>query len=113
MPELWLPDSAKDKVAVDHIQQRVLPDQGKRDGGSYFDDELDLESTRQKQLYEEGTRLMKHLQERPDDVVCVGSVEDREQMRTVFNAWFQRGYLVSHPTIRIDYGVPDGSIRII
>ena len=112
MPELWTPGRANDVVEVSPHERRVSPTVRKTEGGSHFDDELDLESSRHAKVQAEGARLVAHLRERPDHVVYVGSAEERDKMRSVFNVWFNAGALTHHPTIRIDYGVAEGAIRI-
>ena len=108
MTELWTPNM----VGVETHARRVAPTERKPEGGSHFDDELDLASLRHADLMREGARLVAHLQQRPDHTVYVSSVEERDKMRQVFNVWFKEGALNYHPTIRIDYGVRDGEIRI-
>lgn len=89
-----------------------LPDERKREGGSYFDDELQTKEQVAKAYAEQVKELLNHLNARPDHVVYVGSVEDRSNMRSVFNWWVSKGALMKHPNIRIDYGVADGAIRV-
>ena len=56
--------------------------------------------------------MVKHLNQRPDHVVFVASADERAKMRAVFNS-LKDGGLINHwPTVKIDYGVPDGTIRI-
>ena len=101
MSRLWTPPNAT-----------VQPTERKWDGGSQFDDELIFITDKDKDLAKEGARLVDHLQQRPDHTVYVGSVESRDELRSVFNLWYQSGALNYHPDIKIDYGVVDGSIRI-
>ena len=89
-----------------------LPDERKRDGGSVFDDEMQTKEQVAKDYANQVKQLLEHLNQRPDHVVYVGSVEDRANMRQVFNWWVQKGALMRHPNIRIDYGVADGAIRV-
>jgi len=114
--ELWLPNSAKfgvkDMVEVEKPGRKTLPTEGKKDGGSFFDDELTDASVTQADLEREGARLMQHLRERPDHTVYVGSAKSRDELRQVFNAWFRSRWITYHPNIKIDYGVVDGAIRI-
>ncbi len=91
---------------------RVLPTERKKDGGSYFDDELETRESRDAKLKKMYDEMVRHLQQRPDHVVYVGSTKDREQMRQVFNHMFRVGVLPHHPTIKIEYGIPEGQIRI-
>ena len=112
MAELWIPGQANDVVEVQPHERRVQPTERKKEGGSQFDDELGLEATRHANLMAEGARLLEHLQERPDHIVYVGSIEERDKLREVFNVWHRHGTLNHHPTIRIDYGVAEGAIRI-
>lgn len=92
--------------------QRVLPDVAKKDGGSYFDDEMELTADRDQRLIDDATELLNHVRQRPDHVVYVGSIEDRDMMREVFN-WWKRERLIGHnPTIKIEYAVPTGTVRI-
>ena len=100
MTELWIPP----------IKQ--IPDERKPEGGSYFDDEMQTKEQVAAHLGNQVRELLLHLNERPDHVVYVGSVEQRTKMRAVFNSWNQRGALSHNPDIRIDYGVPDNQIRV-
>ena len=86
-----------------------LPGERKRDGGSYFDDELGSAETVFKNMAKD---LVQHLNERPDHIVFVGTSEDRARMREVFNWWVREGMIGHNPTIKIDYGVPEGGIRV-
>lgn len=103
---LWIPPSA-----------RRLPDAGKHakggDAGTYFDDELGSEEAHRKALQAMYAEMTQHLIARPDHVVYVGSSDDRHKMRQVFNHMFNEGVIGHHPTIKIDYGVPDGTIRVM
>lgn len=110
--ELWTPGRATDVVEVEHKPRKSLPDAGKADGGSYFDDEMDDEEFVAKAYALQVKMLLQHLNERPDHVVYVGSTKDRENIRQVFNWWVREGGLRAHPNIRIDYGVADGAIRV-
>ena len=99
--ELWTPPDA-----------RVLPDVGKADGGSYFDDELETKEEHDAKFKAAVVEMVKHLNQRPDHVVFVASADERAKMRAVFNS-LKDGGLINHwPTVKIDYGVPDGTIRI-
>ena len=89
-----------------------LPTERKSDGGSYFDDELQTKEEVAAALAQGARDLLLHLNARPDHVVYVGSVEDRSNMRAVFNWWVREGALREHPNIRIDYGVANGAIRV-
>ena len=100
MQELWTPP----------VMQ--VPDERKRDGGSYFDDEMQTKEAVALAYRKQVEDLLIHLNARPDHVVYVGSTEDRSNMRAVFNWWVGKGALQKHPTIRIDYGVADGAIRV-
>ena len=86
-----------------------LPGARKRDGGSYFDDELNLA---EKVILEASEDLVKHINERPDHIVYVASAEERDKMRTVFNHWKATGRIGENPNIRIEYALTDGSIRV-
>jgi len=112
MPELWLPGSATDKVTVETPARRSLPDHRKPDGGSYFDDELATEEQKAAELAAEVRELCHHLNARPDHVVYVGTAKDRDELRQVFNWWKREGAIGHNPNIRIDYGVPEGAIRV-
>lgn len=98
---LWTPEDA-----------RVQPDERKWDGGTYFDDEMGLEIDKTQAIQIEYDRMIDHLRQRPDHTVYVGSAEDRGKLREVFNHMFSQNVLNYHPNIRIEYGVPDGQIRI-
>ena len=100
MQELWTPP----------VMQ--VPEERKWDGGSYFDDEMETKEMVAKAYAIQVAQLLKHLNERPDHVVYVGSIEDRSNIREVFNWWVSKGALTKHPNIRIDYGVADGAIRV-
>lgn len=93
---LWLPGEGKHRG-------------GKQQGGSYFDDELESANTVFMNMVKD---LLAHLRERRDHVVYVGSTKDREQLREVFNWWKREGFIDHNPTIKIDYGVPEGTIRV-
>ena len=101
MDKLWTPPD-----------QRVAPTVPKKDGGSYFDDELPTKKAHNEMLLKEGARLINHLNQRPDHDVLVSSGEERTKMREVFNWWRREGVINHNPNIRIDYGIPDGQIRI-
>ena len=101
MQEIWTP------------APRELPDERKADGGSYFDDELRTKEEVAAELGRQVKELLMHLNARPDHTVYVGSVEDREHMRSVFNWWKSEGALTHNPNIRIDYGIPEGGIRVM
>ena len=86
-----------------------LPGSMKRDGGTYFDDELENADT----VLELATQgLVNHINERPDHIIYVGSAEEREKMRAVFNHWKKVGRIGENPNIRIDYGIQEGAIRV-
>ena len=102
--DLWVPTQTK--------QRMERPTARKTEGGSYFDDELSPEETRAKAYASEVEELLQHLNQRPDHVVFVGSAEERGKMREVFNWWRKAGALMCNPNIRIDYGVPEGAIRL-
>ena len=104
MDDLWIPTQTH--------ARRVRPDVRKDEGGSFFDDELGTEEAAAKAYGAAVADLLTHLNQRPDHTVYVGSDEERGKMRTVFNHWFNSGALSHHPNIRIDYGVPDGAIRV-
>lgn len=100
MQELWTPP----------VMQ--VPDVRKDEGGSYFDDEMQTKEQVARAYADKVRELLHHLNERPDHVVYVGSVEDRDELRQVFNSWKAQGGLGHHPNIRIDYGVAEGAIRV-
>ncbi len=99
MTELWTPS-------------KVMPTERKWDGGSQFDDEMEDTEAARKRVVVEMTRLIDHINKRPDHTVYVGSSQDREQLRAVFNNWYMKGSIAHHPNIRIEYGVVEGSIRV-
>ena len=109
MPELGTPGKP---VEVETPQRVVAPTEGKKDGGSYFDDEMVTKEEVALAYRRQVEDLLVHLNARPDHVVYVGSTEDRSNIREVFNWWVREGALRSHPNIRIDYGVADGAIRV-
>ncbi len=104
MSELWTPTKEHER--------RVTPTQRKSEGGSFFDDELATEASEAGAFVAEMNRLISHLNERPDHTVYVASGDDRTKMREVFNIWKKNQVLGHNPNIRIDYGVPDGQVRI-
>ena len=104
MDDLWTP--------YETTERKVRPTERKDEGGSYFDDELGSEQMRAAEYAKQTKELLEHLNQRPDHVVYVGDSETRAQLRTVFNHWHKMGALPYHPNIRIDYGVPEGAIRI-
>ena len=110
--ELWTPGRATDIVEVEQKARRQLPKLRKNDGGSYFDDEMMTEAEVAAEYGRQVKQLLLHLNERPDHVVYVGSVEDRSNIREVFNHWVAQGALGHNPNIRIDYGVAEGAIRV-
>ena len=101
-----------DTVEVETHQRRVQPTERKYEGGSVFDDELQTEEAHKEELLKETVRLIDHINARPDHTVYVGSTDERQDMRAVFNDWRKRGFIGHNPNIRIDYGVPEGGIRI-
>lgn len=104
MEKLWTP--------YEGHARRVRPQERNSDGGSIFDDELGTQEDHDKQLAKQAKDLMIHLAQRPDHTVYVGSAEERDQLRQVFNWWHREGALEHHPNIRIEYGVPTGNIRV-
>ena len=92
--------------------QKVLPDQRHKEGGSYFDDQMEDSTDKDARVRKEALRLLDHLQKRPDHTVYVASSDDRDKMRQVFNSWYMNKLLSHHPNIRIEYGVADGAIRV-
>ena len=99
MEELWTPS-------------KVLPTERKAEGGSHFDDEMDSTADHQEKFRLAVIELIKHINSRPDHTVFVASADERTKMRVVFNSWRDGGLIQSNPTIKIDYGVPDGTIRV-
>jgi len=91
---------------------KVLPTERKRDGGSYFDDEMSDTEVERKQFLDMATDMVEHIRQRPDHTIYVGGVEDRTKMRQVLNHFYTKGLITTRPRIKIDYGVPDGTIRI-
>ena len=110
--ELWTPGQATDKVAVAPKTVMHQPEERKTEGGSFFDDEMQTEESHQAKLAEDVKKMVSHLNARPDHAVYVSSTEEREKMRAVFNYWRQRQWLGHNPNIRIEYGVPEGNVRI-
>jgi len=102
--ELWTPTETH--------QRRAMPTVRKKDGGTHFDDELETEAVVAKRYADDVKELLRHLNQRPDHVVLVGSVEERDQLRQVFNYWKRQGALMHNPNIRIDYGIVEGAIRV-
>ena len=100
MDKMWLPAGY------------VEPETRKVEGGSYFDDEMETKADHSLKFYEEMAVLVDHINKRPDHTVFVGSAESRGQLRAVFNSWREQGTIAQVPTIKIDYGIVEGSIRI-
>ncbi len=111
-PILWTPGQATDIVEVEQVERHVMPDERKHGGGSYFDDEMDTERQVAAAIALQVKQLIEHLNQRPDHTVYVGGTKDRSNIREVFNWWHREGALLNHPNIRIDYGVPDGAVRV-
>ena len=88
------------------------PSERKSEGGSYFDDELESAADSDAKFVHQMEELVNHLRARPDHDVYVGGTQERDQLRSVFNHWKQTGVINYNPNIRIDYGVPDGAIRV-
>jgi len=86
-----------------------LPGQRKGEGGSYFDDEL---STADAQFVKDTKSLVEQINEREDHVIFVASVEDRDKIRQVMNHFLKIKAIGRNVTIKIDYGIPDGGLRI-
>jgi len=86
-----------------------LPGQRKAEGGSQFDDEL---STADAQFVKDTKSLVEQINEREDHVVFVGSVEDRDKMRQVMNHFLNIKAIGRNVTIKIDYGIPEGGVRV-
>ena len=101
MDKLWTPPGAK-----------VAPTEGKKDGGSYFDDELETVASKEAAVKREYDSMVEHLNQRPDHKVYVGGTRERSELREVFNHMFSVGVINRHPDIRIEYGVAEGAIRI-
>lgn len=99
-------------VPYEEHTRRERPTSRKLEGGSIFDDELATEEEKAREFGLQVQELLLHLNARPDHVVYVGSADERGKMREVFNNWYMQGVLMHHPNIRIDYGVPDGTLRI-
>jgi hypothetical protein len=100
------------KVEVEPIKRMWLPSSAKRDGGSYFDDEMETYDAHMTKQQRESLRIRTQLNERPDHFILVGSAEARETMRKVCNFWKAKGEIGHFPTIKIDYGIPEGEMRI-
>jgi hypothetical protein len=103
---LWTPPTKEPH------KRREMPTLRKKEGGSYFDDELETEAAVARRYAEDVAELLVHLNQRPDHIVYVGSDGERIQLREVFNHWKREGALMHNPNIRIDYGVADGAIRV-
>ena len=86
-----------------------LPNERKWDGGSQFDDELE---TADQMFVRETKELVAQINEREDHVVFVGSVEDRDSMRKVMNHFLAIKAIGRNVSIKIDYGIPEGGVRI-
>ncbi len=86
-----------------------LPTTRKKEGGSYFDDEL---TDAQKALVKEASELVAHINARPDHMIYVSSTAEREKMRSVLD-WFVSDGMIGHkPKIKIEYGLPEGQVRV-
>jgi hypothetical protein len=102
--ELWTPTQTHER--------RVRPTERKKEGGTTFDDELETQAVVAKRYADQVKELLVHLNQRPDHTVYVGTPEERDQLRSVFNHWKREGALLHNPNIRIDYGVAEGAIRV-
>ena len=102
--ELWVPTQSHER--------RVKPSTRKKEGGSQFDDEMGLERHAEAKVEAARLELIDHLNKRPDHIVYVASVDEREKMRLVFNSWFQWKIISHNPTIKIEYAVQEGAIRV-
>ena len=109
MAELWTPG---DRIPIEPHQRRVAPTTRKVEGGSQFDDELDLEADRTKQIEADAKELMRHINERPDHLVYVSSTNERAKMQEVFDHWQAQGWIGHRPRIQVEYGLTEGSIRV-
>lgn len=89
-----------------------VPTVRKAEGGSYFDDEIQTKEQVAKAFSDQVKALLVHLNTRRDHVIYVGSVTDRDNFRHVCNWWVREGALARNPTIKIDYGVQAGAIRV-
>ncbi len=86
-----------------------LPGERKREGGTWFDDELD---TARRAIMKAAADMIRHINERPDHVVYVSCQEDREMMRSVLD-WFKNEGMIGHkPPVKIEYGLPEGQARV-
>ncbi len=90
----------------------ILPGTRKAEGGTHFDDELESKEAHAAKFYKDISRLIDHVNERPDHIIYVGSDDERGKLRLVFNEWVQQKLIAHHPTIQIDYGVANGAIRV-
>ena len=104
MKDLWTPTETH--------QRRTMPTVRKKEGGTTFDDELETEAAVAARYANDVKELLIHLNQRPDHDVHVGTPEERDQLRQVFNNWKREGVLMHNPNIRIDYGVAEGAIRV-
>ena len=86
-----------------------LPGERKADGGSRFDDELE---TKDEVFVRETVDLVAQINEHHDNVVFVGSTEERDQMRKVMNHFLAIKAIGRNVTIKLDYGIPEGGVRI-
>ena len=86
-----------------------LPGTAKRDGGTWFDDELE---PAQRALVKATAELVAHINERPDHVVYVASQADREKMRRVLDWFVDDGMIGRKPQVKIEYGLKDGTVRV-
>jgi len=91
---------------------KVVPKERKRDGGSYFDDEMVDTRTHEEKFKAAVLELIKEVNQHPDKVVFVASDDERHKMRAVFNSFKEAGMVQHWPTIKIDYGVPEGTLRV-
>lgn len=91
---------------------KVAPVVPKPEGGSYFDDELEMTQHHEAEVNKMREDLIQHLNQRPDHAVYVSSIEERKMMREVFNDWKRMGIIAHNPDIKIEYGVEAGNIRL-
>ena len=56
--------------------------------------------------------LVDQINEREDHVVFVASTEERDKMRQVMNHFLKIKAIGRNVTIKIDYGISEGGVRI-
>ena len=107
-------DELPDKVTMKQVSEKKLwlPDHQKRDGGSYFDDELPDKDPDQVRSEQNSLNIREELRARPGVAIFVGNHDDATEMRKVLSYWMERREIVHVVPVIVDSTVPPQTIRI-